>query len=135
MRDLIALVIDNDKSLVQEFAVVLQHCGFIVQHISNATQALYAIETIRPDVITLDLHMPQVSGIDILRTVRQSPELASLKIIVTTASLNMSHDPTVIELADAILIKPVNLAQFTSFVRRFAEQRHSEEMINGSSEV
>lgn len=135
MRELIALVIDDDKSLAQGFAIALQHCGFTVQHISDATEALATIERLRPDVVTLDIHMPNVSGVEILEAIRKSPDFAHISVIITTGSARITHDPIVNNMADAILLKPVDLAKFTSYARRFAERQRNQEIVNNPSDA
>jgi DNA-binding response OmpR family regulator len=132
MRQLLALVIDDDKNLAQGFAIALQYCGFEVQHISDATQALTTIQMLKPDVLTLDIHMPNVSGIDILRAIRQTPTLSHTSVIIATGSSSMAQDPVINDMADAILLKPIDLAKFTAFARRFAERRRTQEMLAAS---
>ena len=133
MRELLALVIDDDKNLAQGFAIALRHCGFVVQHISDATEALSTIQTLNPDVVTLDIHMPNISGTEILQAIRQTPELAHISVIITTGSARMAQERIINDMADAILLKPVDLAKFTSFARRFAERRRTQEMLQVST--
>lgn len=122
MDKLRALVIDDDKYLGEAFVIALRHYGFIAEHIIDSTQALSAIETRRPDVIMLDINMPRVSGVDILRAVRANPALADMKIIVVTAGGLVTQNETVNQLADLVLLKPVSMTQITSFAERFAKK-------------
>lgn len=129
MRQLLALVVDDDQKLAQGLAIALQYCGFEVTHISDATQAMTTIQTLKPDVVTLDVHMPNISGVEILQSIRQNNELAHISVIITTGMVRMLEDRTINEMADAILLKPLDLTKFTSHARRFAERQRTREML------
>ena len=58
-----------------------------------------------PDVIVLDLHLPNVPGTEILRQIRSDPRLAAVPVIVATAYPQMAE--SIEEKADLVLIKPV----------------------------
>ena len=64
------LVVDDEQFMLQAWRKILQghDCG--VQTLSDGTEAVSAIERWRPDVTVLDIRMPQVSGLEILKEIR-----------------------------------------------------------------
>jgi DNA-binding response OmpR family regulator len=123
MNPLTALVIDDDKMLALGFSIALQQSGFTVEKCTDGTQAMEEIERLRPAVVTLDVHMPHISGIDILRAIRSHPHLIDTKVIVVTAAGTVANSDIVNTLADLVLLKPISLSQLTSLATRFAEQQ------------
>jgi CheY-like chemotaxis protein len=64
---------------------------------------------VEPDVVILDLNLPRVSGIDILRQIRSDPRLVNTRVVVVTAHDEMVND--IQDQADLVLIKPVAFSQ------------------------
>jgi two-component system, OmpR family, alkaline phosphatase synthesis response regulator PhoP len=129
-----AIVVDDDKSLGLAFSIALRRSGFLVEQITDSTTALDVIERQRPDVVILDVNMPIVTGIDILHAMRKKPELTQIKVIIATAGGTITHDDEINDLADLVLLKPISLAQLTTFAARFLEQKQTQEMQQVSTE-
>jgi DNA-binding response OmpR family regulator len=121
MNPLSALVIDDDQMLALGFSIALQQAGFTVENCTDGTRAMEEIERLRPSVVTLDVHIPHVSGIDILRAIRSNLHLVDTKVIVVTAAGAVANSDLVNTLADLVLLKPISLSQLTSLATRFAE--------------
>ncbi len=79
------LVVDDDHDNVRLVKRVLQRDGFEVTTADDATTALAALGGQRPDAVLLDVIMPGVSGLDLLKQIRSRPALAKLPVILITA--------------------------------------------------
>ena len=79
------LVIDDEPQIRQLFRVALSRQGYTVATASNGSDGLLALENAMPDLILLDLAMPEMDGIQFLRVLRAAPEWANLPVIVLTA--------------------------------------------------
>lgn len=79
------LMVEDDDALANVYVVRLQAEGFDVRRVANGEDALSAALTYRPDLVLLDVMMPKVSGFDVLDILRNTPETASLKVIMLTA--------------------------------------------------
>ena len=79
------LVVDDEKVMVAALKKVLSSEGYKVYTASNADEVSDALETIKFDLILLDVNMPWVSGIDICKTVKEHPILRDVPVIFVSA--------------------------------------------------
>jgi DNA-binding response OmpR family regulator len=80
------LIID-DEDLVRETVILaLGHAGFEAEGLADSTQAFDHIKKGRPDLIILDLYMPEVSGFDLCRRLKAEPETKAIPIVMFTGS-------------------------------------------------
>jgi CheY-like chemotaxis protein len=114
----LAFVIDDDKSLGEAYRTALELSGFEAQYISDSEQAMALISEKLPIVVMLDLQMPKVSGLDILRAIRADDRTRHIKVIVATANHFILQHENVDDIADLVLSKPVSLSQIRHFAAR-----------------
>jgi CheY-like chemotaxis protein len=113
------LIIDDDVVIQRLIAMVLGANGYACEAASGVKQALEQITQKRPDLIFLDLMMPEISGIDFLKYRRTSPELKAIPVIISSAV----GDESVLQEVRALgvagyLVKPFGQHQLLSLVRR-----------------
>ncbi|WP_339658465.1 response regulator [uncultured Polaribacter sp.] len=84
------LLIEDDRIEVIKFnrAISSEFSSFIISLASNGKEALSLLQTSIPDIILLDLNMPDTNGIDFLKSVNNIPKLKHIPIIVLTTSNN-----------------------------------------------
>ena len=82
-------VIEDDEPIQQMYAFKLESSGFSVCVAKNGAQGLTVIEKNRPDLILLDLMMPEMNGDEMLQKLRQHDWGANIRVIVLT---NLSKD-------------------------------------------
>ena len=117
MRDRSALIIEDNRDLAIIFSQALQAAGFVTGIIGDGEQALARLAMTTPNLVVLDLHMPHVSGLDILRHIRADGRLAETRVIVATADSSLTRGLR--EQADLVLIKPVSFTQLRDLAARF----------------
>ena len=99
--------LDANRSLIQ---TILESFEFIIHQAANGHQALQAIEDHQPDLILLDLVMPEMDGYEVLRQLRQNPKYQQLKIVVLSGNVGEDDQERCLhEGADDFLGKPVNI--------------------------
>lgn len=113
-----AVIVEDDAALGELFASVLAMNGFEAELISDSRRAIEHIRTRRPDLVTLDLQMPHVSGVDILRALRADASLRGLKVIVVSANAHTVQQSQIEQLADIVLLKPVSFDQLSDLAAR-----------------
>jgi CheY-like chemotaxis protein len=78
------LVVDDDKSLVKSVKYQLEHRGYLVDFAYDGKQALQMVEQSRPDVILLDIVMPNMDGYKVIKTLKSNPDTANIHIVLMT---------------------------------------------------
>jgi len=115
-----ALIIEDDADLAIIFAEALQAAGFDTGIIRSGDTALARLAVTTPDVVVLDLHLPQVAGTEILRHIRADQRLLNTRVIVATADPRMAE--ALQDEADLILIKPISFTQLRDLATRMSFQ-------------
>jgi two-component system alkaline phosphatase synthesis response regulator PhoP len=112
------LVVEDDPDIAQLVARYLGKAGFTPEVVSSGREALTAITTRAPDLLVLDLMLPQVDGLDVCRAVRGNDSTAALPIIMLTARAEESDRIVGLELgADDYLTKPFSPNELVARVR------------------
>jgi len=79
------LVVDDEPDVRNFLAACLEDAGFNVEIAVDGLDALEKVEAFSPDLITLDMVMPKMSGIKVIRKLRKNEKWANLPVIVITA--------------------------------------------------
>jgi len=79
------LIVDDTPSNIQSLAAVLQQKGYAISVATNGKQALEVLAKLRPDLILLDVMMPEMDGFETCARIKASPEWHDLPIIFLTA--------------------------------------------------
>jgi CheY-like chemotaxis protein len=110
------LIIEDALELAKIFAEILEMNGLNVEVIGDGAVAMQRLEMVVPDLILLDMHLPHVSGLEILAYVRRTSRLNKTKIVAVTANTMLTAELE--EKADLLLIKPVRFSQINELVIR-----------------
>jgi two-component system, cell cycle response regulator DivK len=111
-----AIVIEDDKDLSFIFSEALKFAGFEVEVITDGGKALARLAEITPDLIVLDMYLPHVSGVNILRQIHADQHLIVARIMIVTADTLLAEE--VRNKADAVLVKPTGFAQILEQAQR-----------------
>ncbi|MCB0199780.1 MAG: response regulator transcription factor [Anaerolineae bacterium] len=112
------LVVDDDKQIARLIRSYLEQAGYQVLVAYDGETALHALRRESPDLVVLDLMLPDRDGWDITRTVRSDPALAATPIIMVTARVEDTDKIVGLELgADDYVTKPFNPRELVSRVR------------------
>jgi DNA-binding response OmpR family regulator len=112
----LAMVIEDDPDLATIFTEALQTADFLVETIQDGIQAQERLNQIEPHVVVLDMHLPGVSGADLLTQIRGDARLKHTIIVLTTADARMGEAYT--DMADFVLIKPIAFTQLRDLTNR-----------------
>jgi len=112
----LALIIEDDPELGDIFAKALQMAGFETETIQDGRVAVVRLTASQPAIVVLDLHLPRVSGKEILRQIRAEEQLAKTRVILATADPLLAE--TMREEADLVLIKPISFQQLRHLASR-----------------
>lgn len=114
------MIIEDDEFLSEIFCKALESAQFDTEIVRDGQTALNRLNQSQPAVVVLDLHLPHVSGKEILRHIRSTPHLADTRVMVATA------DPLTAEWlrqdATLVLIKPISFVQMRELAMRLRPQ-------------
>jgi DNA-binding response OmpR family regulator len=109
------LVVDDEPKIVQLARDYLEHAGFAVFTARDGREALQAVHQHRPDLVVLDLGLPELDGLDVTRTLRRD---SNLPIVMLTARDDEVDKLLGLELgADDYLTKPFSPRELVARVR------------------
>jgi putative two-component system response regulator len=113
------MIVDDEAYNVQIFQKHLQLAGYqYFATTSNSTQALSILQRERPDLLLLDIMMPQISGLEILEHLRTMPAYRRLPVIILTASTDRETKQRALQLGtNDYLNKPIDYEDLTLRVR------------------
>ena len=126
------LVVDDTPLNVKLLADLLRVKGFTVTTAASGPEALDRIATERPDLVLLDVMMPEMSGYEVCARLRANPETARLPVVMVT-SLDAVHERVKgIEVgADDFLSKPVNQPELLARVRSLLRIKELDDALAG----
>jgi CheY-like chemotaxis protein len=113
------LIADDSRELVEVLAEICNSVGYEVSTSMDGQEAIDSIEKNLPDIILLDVNMPQVSGFEVLRFLRQQPGGGQTRAILFTGDSSAKNAPEA-QLADKFLSKPIDMDDLLNALREEA---------------
>lgn len=115
------LIVEDERHIIESLTFVLEREGFEVAAALDGESAMARLRAGRPHIVLLDLMLPRMSGLEVLKQVRADAQLASLPVVVLTAK-GREHDRRMAEEigADVFMTKPFSNSEVVEAVRRVA---------------
>ena len=114
MAQPVVLVVDDEGLYSRVIAEVLERKGFRPRTASNGLGALFSAKRDLPDLILLDVMMPEMDGLSAVRKIRADPDLARIPVVVCSALCSASDRQAAAAAgADAYLVKPFTVEELT----------------------
>ena len=133
IKDRLILVVDDEERMVRFIRLNLEHDGFQVIEAFNGTQAIDKVRSKLPDLLLLDVMMPDMDGFEVLKVIR---EVSSVPVIMLTAKGEEDDRVRGLELgADDYVTKPFSPRELVSRVRAVLRRTNSTSSIHGIIEV
>jgi two-component system cell cycle response regulator DivK len=119
----ILLVEDNDANRYLE-TFLLESNGYTVIHAANGFEALTRARTEQPDLILMDIQMPEMDGYEAARRLRDAPETASIPIVAVTSYAMEGDRERAMRLGFvAYLEKPISTETFVAEIESFLPRK------------
>jgi two-component system cell cycle response regulator DivK len=114
------LIVEDNELNMKLFRDLLEAHGYQTSGTSNGFEALDLVRQMRPDLILMDIQLPQVSGLEVTRWIKDDPELRSIPVVAVTAFAMKGDEERIREGGcEAYLSKPISVGKFIETVRRF----------------
>ncbi|GBR76259.1 two-component system response regulator [Candidatus Termititenax persephonae] len=115
------LIIDDEKSILFLSKAILVSAGYTVFTESDSTRAYATVLLTKPDLILMDIVMPEINGIELARKIRENPELKSTHIFALTGMPMLTENNRVY--FEKIILKPFHMDSLLAELKAFfAEQ-------------
>jgi two-component system, cell cycle response regulator DivK len=114
------LIVEDNELNMKLFHDLLDVNGYATVRARNGLEVLDLARAHRPDLILMDIQLPEVSGLDVTRWLKEDPQLAHIPVIAVTA-FAMKGDEERIRSGgcEAYISKPISVVTFLETVRRF----------------
>jgi CheY-like chemotaxis protein len=117
----LVLVVEDDEQVRRAIQIVLQRVGLAVIAVGTGGEAFRATEDEKPDVILLDVDLPDMSGFEILRFLKANPKLSFIPVIFCTGRLGMKEELIALGAVDC-LEKPQDIPRLATCVTHWLGQ-------------
>ena len=133
--NLILNVDDNDGARYAK-SRILSRAGFVVIEAANGTEALERARVSLPDLVLLDVKLPDINGFEVCRQIKATPETAGILVLQTSAAAVQSIDKIrgLDGGADSYLVEPIEPAELIAHVRALLRVRRAEGALRESEE-
>ncbi|MFC3711846.1 response regulator [Sphingoaurantiacus capsulatus] len=119
MTKTILVVEDNDLNM-KLFCDLLEAHGYATIPTRDGKGVVELVRERRPDLILMDIQLPEVSGLDITRSLKNEPALASIPVIAVTAFALKGDEERIRQGGcDAYIAKPISVVRFIETIRQF----------------
>jgi|SRR5690554_1307465 len=118
------LIVDDEVAICNMLSMALQNAGYEAQSVHHGEAVLAAIADMQPDLVLLDWMLPGISGIELARLIKQSPDFSELPIIMLTARTEEDSKVTGLESgADDYVTKPFSIRELLSRIKAVLRRR------------
>jgi CheY-like chemotaxis protein len=100
------LIVEDHPTMREAMRMVLEHEGFVIREAADGAAALEMVRAQPPDLVFLDLNIPGMTGADVLKSLKQDPETASVRVIIVTATGEEERERVLGLGADEYFTKP-----------------------------
>lgn len=114
------LIVEDNELNMKLFHDLLEAQGFATLQTREGLQALALARKHQPDLILMDIQLPEISGLEVTKWLKEDEELAHIPVIAVTAFAMKGDEERIREGGcEAYLSKPISVAQFLQTVKSF----------------
>jgi two-component system cell cycle response regulator DivK len=114
------LIVEDNELNMKLFHDLLEAHGYDTLQTKDGMEALKLARQHRPDLILMDIQLPEVSGLEVTKWIKEDDELRSIPIIAVTAFAMKGDEEKIREGGcEAYIAKPISVANFLEVVERF----------------
>ncbi len=114
------LIVDDDqtiRAMLTEALTLNRSRPFLIEEASNGIEASIKLGTYRPDLLILDIFMPEMDGLEVCRIIKNEPELSTMKVLISTGYPDHTKLDIIAKLGfDNVIYKPFDLTEFVKRV-------------------
>jgi DNA-binding response OmpR family regulator len=108
------LIVDDEVGFCESLAAVLEAKDYKTLKAATAEAGLEALASERPDIVLLDVNLPDKNGFEVLRIIKSSKDFKSIPVILITGDTAVHVDRAFSEGADDCVFKPVDMEKLSA---------------------
>jgi DNA-binding response OmpR family regulator len=125
------LVVDDDQDLVESLDFALSHSNYKVVQAKNGAEGVTLAFDLKPDLILLDIMMPNLNGLTACRGIKSMEETKNIPIIMLTAKGEIEDIKSAFKVGtDDYVVKPFIMDQLLEKIGKLLEQRSGEKRVS-----
>jgi two-component system cell cycle response regulator DivK len=114
------LIVEDNELNMKLFNDLLDAHGYVTLQTRNGMEALELARAHRPDLILMDIQLPEVSGLEVTKWLKEDDELRDIPVVAVTAFAMKGDEERIRQGGcEAYLSKPISVVSFVETVRRF----------------
>ncbi|RTL28568.1 MAG: response regulator [Burkholderiales bacterium] len=118
------LIVDDNLMNLELVSFLLQAADIDVSAASNADAALRAIAEVAPDLILMDIQLPDIDGLTLTRQIKADPRTRATPVVALTAYAMKGDEARMLEAGcDGYIAKPIDVTSFASRVKAYLARR------------
>ena len=123
------LIVDDAPINLKLSRILLRKEGFEVVTATDAEQALSILESVRPDLILIDIQLPGMDGLELTRKLKENPATSNIVIVALTAcAMKGDEERSLAAGCDGYIAKPIDTATIGARVRQYLANRNTRTM-------
>ena len=103
------LVVDDESQIAEMIADFCRQCGFETKVATSGQSAIETAKSFLPDLITLDLMMPGLSGLEVIEALKKEEATKKIPVIVISSYANAAEAQEALKLSQAAIVKPLKM--------------------------
>ncbi len=114
------LVVEDNELNLKLFCDLLMAHGYETMQTRDGREVLELVRAERPDLIVMDIQLPHISGLDVIRALKSDDALKAIPVLAVTAFASKGDDDRIRDQgAEAYVSKPISVTRFIETVRQF----------------
>jgi len=114
------LIVEDNELNMKLFHDLMEAHGYNILQTRDGMEALKLARQHRPDLILMDIQLPEVSGLEVTKWIKEDDDLRAIPVIAVTAFAMKGDEEKILQGGcEAYIAKPISVAQFLSTVERF----------------
>lgn len=116
------LIVEDNELNMKLFADLLDAHGYETRQTREGLKAIGMARTFKPDLILMDIQLPEVSGLEVTKWLKDDEALADIPVVAVTAFAMKGDEKRIREGGcEAYIAKPISVSSFLATVRKFSE--------------
>lgn len=114
------LIVEDEESLLKLESILLTSKGYEVEAVADGLAAMEAVRKSKPDLVLLDIMLPEIDGFEVCRRIKEDPETRDIPVIMLTAKKSREDMARGEQVgADWYITKPFKSAMVIETIQRF----------------